>query len=255
MLQRIEHPGDLVELRLDRPPANALVPELVEGLRAAVAGEAEAGAPGLVLSGRPGMFSAGLDVPYLLTLDRPGIEGLWRGFLDLLRTLAVSPVPIGAAITGHSPAGGAVMALFCDERVMAEGDFRIGLNEVAVGIALPRELFAPLARLVGHRQAERLGVGGLMVPAAEALRLGFVDELAPLDAVVERTLARLRALLALPRGPMLATRAMFRADLAAGLDSARVVHGLVEQWFAAETQEALRRLVERLGKPGKETSK
>jgi enoyl-CoA hydratase/carnithine racemase len=162
-------------------------------------------------------------------------------------------VPVSAAITGHAPAGGAVMALFCDERVMAAGDFRIGLNEVAVGIALPRELFAPLARLVGHRHAERLGVGGLMVPASEALRLGFVDELAPLEGVVECSLERLRALLALPRGPMLATREMFRADLAAGLDSARVVQSLVAQWFSDEAQGALRRLVDRLHRSGKES--
>ena len=253
MLRRQEHSDGVLELRLDRPPANALTTEVVAELRCLLGEAVEDGAQGIVLSGRPGMFSAGLDVPRLLALDRAGIEELWRGFLALLSALAQCPVPVSAAITGHAPAGGAVMALFCDERVMAEGDFRIGLNEVAVGIALPRELFAPLARLVGHRQAERLGVGGLMVPAREALRLGFVDELAPVESVVERSLERLRGLLALPRGPMLATRAMFRSDLAAGLDSARVVQSLVAQWFSDDTQGALRRLVDRLRRPGKES--
>jgi enoyl-CoA hydratase/carnithine racemase len=253
VLRRLEHPESILELRLDRPPVNALTTELVGDLRGALAGAVEDGAQAVLLAGRPGMFSAGLDVPHLLTLPRAGIEELWRGFLGLLRELAACPLPVAAAITGHAPAGGAVMALFCDTRVMAEGDFRIGLNEVAVGIALPREMFAPLVRLVGERQAERLGVGGLLVPAAEALRLGLVDELAPVDLVAERALTRLRELLALPRGPMRATRAMFRADLAAGVDSARVVQSLVEQWFSDDTQRALRRLVERLRGPGKES--
>lgn len=252
MLRREEHPHDVVELRMERPPVNALEAELVAALRTALAEAVEEGAAAVVLSGRAGMFSAGLDVPLLLGLERPGIEELWRGYTALLREIAECPVPIAAAITGHSPAGGAVMALFCDERVMAQGDFRIGLNEVAVGIALPQEIFGPLGRLVGHRQAERLGVGGLMVPAAEALRIGLVDELAPVDRVVARAAERLRDLLALPRGPMLATRAMFRSELAAGIDSARVVHFLVDQWFTDETQEALRRLVDRLRAPGKE---
>ncbi|MEZ5330581.1 MAG: enoyl-CoA hydratase/isomerase family protein [Thermoanaerobaculia bacterium] len=253
MLRREEHPDGIVELAMDRPPANALDLELVEALRGGLAEAVAAGAEGIVLSGRPGMFSAGLDVPHLLGLERPGIEALWGAYLSLLREIAECAVPVSAAITGHSPAGGAVNALFCDERVMAEGEYRIGLNEVSVGIALPREIFGPLVRLVGERQAERLGVGGLMIPAAEALRLGLVDELVPLERVTERAVERLRALLALPRGPMLATRAMFRSELAAGLDSARVVQLLVEQWFSDTTQTALRRLVDRLRRPGKES--
>lgn len=253
MLHHEEHQDGIVELTMDRPPANAFDGALVAALRKGLSEVVEGGAEGVVISGRPGMFSAGLDVPHLLGLEREGIDALWRDYLALLREIAECPVPVSAAITGHSPAGGAVTALFCDERVMAKGDFRIGLNEVSVGIALPREVFGPLVRLVGERQAERLGVGGLMIPAAEALRLGLVDELAPLEGVTARAVARLRVLLALPRGPMLATRAMFRSELAAGLDSARVVQLLVEQWFSDETQAALRRLVDRLRGPGKES--
>ena len=126
--------GPVRELRLDRPPANALTPELIVELREALTRAPEEGVKAMVLSGRPGRFSGGLDVPYLLPLDREGMEHLWRELYRLLQTLAASPVPIAAAITGHSPAGGAVLAMFCDYRVMAEGDFLIGLNEVHVGI-------------------------------------------------------------------------------------------------------------------------
>lgn len=132
MLERHEH-GTILELRLARPPANALSPQLIAALRDAVE-EGALSAEGLVLSGAPGIFSAGLDVPALLALERQGLAEVVRDFFALVRALAACRVPVAAALTGHSPAGGAVLALFCDHRVMAAGEFRIGLNEVQVGI-------------------------------------------------------------------------------------------------------------------------
>ena len=247
MLGSIDH-GPVRELRLERPPANALAPELVTALAGAVRAAPGEGAEALVLSGVPGMFSAGLDVPYLLTLDRDGIADAWAGFYDLLRALADSPVPVAAAITGHSPAGGAVLSIFCDRRVMAEGPFRIGLNEVQVGIPLPPALFGALRRVVGRRTAERLGVAGAMISAEEALQVGLVDELSPPEEVVDRALGWCRALLELPRGPMLRTRARARRDLRdlVAVDDAGEVAGLVDDWFSDETQTALKAMVARL---------
>jgi enoyl-CoA hydratase/carnithine racemase len=248
MLERIPH-DSILELRLARPPANALSPELVAALTHAVQAAPSEGFAAVALSGSPGMFSAGLDVPLLLGFDRAGIESLWEEFLGLLRTLAGSPIPVGAAITGHAPAGGAVMAIFCDQRTMAAGDFKIGLNEVEVGIALPAEMMLPLRRLVGAGAAERLAVGGLMVRPEEALRLGLVDEVVPAESVVERSLERLRSLLARPRHAMLATRRLFRSELVSALSEGTLRRQLVEQWFSEETQGALRALVERLQGP------
>jgi enoyl-CoA hydratase/carnithine racemase len=247
MLETIDH-GPVRELRLARPPANALDPALIDALREAVAGARRGGARALVLSGRPGMFSAGLDVPHLLTRDRAAIAGAWESLYDLLSALASSPVPVAAALTGHSPAGGAVLALFCDYRVMAEGDFRIGLNEVQVGIPMPPVIHAALARQVGKRQAERLCVGAVMMTAAEARAVGFVDELAPVERVVERAVAWCTGLLALPPVAMEITRRLARKDLACLFEERRSleVDTLVEAWFSDETQAALSALVTRL---------
>ncbi len=245
MLRATPH-GGVLELQLDRPPANALSPELIAALAAAVRRAPSEGFEAVLLAGRPGMFSAGLDVPLLLTFERSAIEDLWEGFLDLLRTLAGSPVPVGVAITGHAPAGGAVISVFCDQRTMSAGAYRIGLNEVEVGIALPAPMVLPLRRLVGAGHAERISVGGLMVGPEEACRIGLVDEVVPADEVVGRALERLRELLARPRHAMLATRRLFRSELIDGLAETTIRRQLVEQWFSDETQEALRALVERL---------
>ncbi|HEY0557694.1 MAG TPA: enoyl-CoA hydratase/isomerase family protein [Thermoanaerobaculia bacterium] len=249
MIQTLDH-GPVRELRLDRPPANALDPELVTALREAVEAAPGDGVRALVLSGSPRMFSGGLDVPYLIHLDRPAMSATWRDFYAMMRALATSPIPIAAAITGHAPAGGAVISLFCDARIMADGDFKIGLNEVPVGIPLPPVFFKAMRRLVGNRQAERLCVAGLLIPPAEALRVGLIDELAPPEQVVERAVDWCRSLLALPPSAMSATRRMARADLAALFDAVteEVLEGVLDEWFSKESQRVMRELVERLAK-------
>jgi Delta3-Delta2-enoyl-CoA isomerase len=129
MIATLDH-GSVRELRLNRPPVNALSPELIASLLEAIRTAPHEGKRALVLSGLPGIFSAGLDVPQLLKLDRLAMDALWREFYALIGALACSPVPIAAAITAHAPAGGTVLALFCDHRIAAEGDWRIGLSEV-----------------------------------------------------------------------------------------------------------------------------
>jgi enoyl-CoA hydratase/carnithine racemase len=240
------------ELRLNRPPVNALSTELISALRQAIHQAPHDGARALVVSGTAGVFSAGLDLPLLVGLDGPGIARLWRELYALMKALAVSPIPIAAAVTGHAPAGGTVIALFCDWRVMARGDFKLGLSEVQVGIPLPPVLLAALRRQIGPRQAERLAVGGLIVSPEEALRVGLVDELAPPDRVLEYALAWCQSRLALPPEAMLATRQRARADLVAlfAQDSEEELRRVVDLWWSAETQSTLHTLAERLGKKG-----
>ena len=197
MLEVIRH-DTIHELRLARPPVNALDPTLVRALRAAIEGAPREGARGIVLSGRPGMFSAGLDVPALLPMKRDDLRVFWADFFGLCADLACSPIPIVAAITGHAPAGGAVLSIMCDYRVMADGAFKIGLNETQVGLAVPERIQAVLRRLVGAYRAERLMVAGTMLDAADAKAIGFVDELVATDLVVPRAIAWMGELLKLP---------------------------------------------------------
>lgn len=247
MLETIDQ-GNVRELRLARPPANALDPGLVAALRAAVERAPGDGAGALVLSAAGKLFSGGLDVPALLALDRVAMAAFLGDFLALLRALATSEIPVVAAITGHAPAGGAVLAIQCDHRVMADGDFRIGLNEVQVGIPLPRVLHSVLARVVGSRQAERLGTLGLLVSAGEAFRIGLVDELVAPELVVERAHEVARDYLALPPAAMRRTRALARSPLREIYDAEERAtwEAFVDDWFSPETQGALAALVAKL---------
>lgn len=238
----------ILELRMNRPPVNALDPSLVSALCRAINGAADEGAEGIVLAGTQGMFSAGLDVPVLLQLDRQGMSVFWKEFFALCGALARSPIPVVAAVTGHSPAGGAVLALMCDYRVMAHGPFRIGLNEVQVGLVVPDCIQLALRRVVGAYRAERLMVAGAMIDAEHAQQVGLVDELAPLEQVAQRARHWLQETLALPRTAMTATRRLARADLAAAFEdlSALPVDSFLDTWFSDETQVVMKAMVARL---------
>jgi Delta3-Delta2-enoyl-CoA isomerase len=241
--------GAVRELRLNRPPVNALNMGLIAALRNAVEVAPQDGVRALILSGAPGRFSAGLDVPLLLGLDRAAIAGLWRALYALLKTLVSSPIPIAAAITGHAPAGGTVLPLFCDWRVGAQGDCKLGLSEVQVGIVLPPMILAALRRQVGARQAERLAVTGTWISPQEALDVGLVDALVAAEHVVSRALEWCQSVLALPAEAMTVTRRNARADLVGLCNNLEPeLEAVAEAWWSPQTQHALRALVERLGK-------
>ena len=248
MLDIRNHDTEIRELRLARPPVNALDPEMVDTLLEAVRSAQTDGTRALVLSGSPGLFSAGLDLPALLQLDRDGMIGFWNGLFGLLEALARSPIPVVSAITGHSPAGGTVIALFTDYRVMARGDYKLGLNEVQVGLVVPPVIHQALARLIGAYPAERHLVAGQMISVERALEIGLVDEVQPDDEVVTRAVDWCRAHLTLPQHSMLATRALCRADLGGLFDDPKALDAdaFAEFWFREETQATLKAVVEKM---------
>jgi enoyl-CoA hydratase/carnithine racemase len=250
LLERIVH-GPVHELQLARAPVNALNPALCDALATAITETVADGAQGIVLSGGPKVFSAGLDVPFLVGLgnDRSTLKSAWNAFFAAARTLAQAPVPVVAAMAGHAPAGGCVLALCCDYRVMARGPAMIGLNETQVGLAAPEGILHLLRRVVGAHRAERMLVAGALVDAERALAIGLVDELAEIDHVTTRARIWLEELLALPRQPMLQTRALARADLVAALEPERIgLDRFIDAWFSPDTQAGLRALVAKLGK-------
>jgi Delta3-Delta2-enoyl-CoA isomerase len=249
MITVIEH-GPVRELRLNRPPANALTPELLTQLRHEVDTAPSQGVRALILSGAPGMFSAGLDIPVLLGLDRQQIAALWKNLYKTLGSLACSTIPICAALTGHAPAGGTVLAIFCDWRIAAQGGFKIGLSEVQVGLPLPPIILHGLRRLVGPRQAEKLAVRGLLLSPEEAAHVGLVDETVPAEQVVEHSIKWSEGLLAIPHAAMAYTRRQARADLVALFqrELASEIQEVGEAWWQPETQAMLRSVAERLSK-------
>lgn len=255
LIEVINH-GQIRELRLARPPVNALDTDLCRHLIQALNQAMAEDVHGIVLSGSARIFSAGMDVPHLLGHgeDRRALLDSWQAFFGAVRTLAECRVPVVAALTGHAPAGGCVLALCCDYRILARSPDPaaptvIGLNEVQVGLIAPEGIQRLMRRAVGSHRAAQLLVGGEMISAERALEIGLVDALADTDQVVPHALAWLQRLLALPRQPMLQTRAIARVDLHEALHPDLIhLDRFVEAWYAPDAQQALQGLVARLGK-------
>jgi enoyl-CoA hydratase/carnithine racemase len=248
--------GPIRLLKMARPPVNALNPELCRDLIAALETALHDDVDGVVLAGNPKIFSAGLDVPYLMSLgaDRRALQEAWQAFFGVARLIAGFRVPVVTALTGHSPAGGCVLALCSDYRVMARSTdparpLQIGLNETQVGLVVPEGIQRLMRRVVGEHRAERLLVAGAMLSAEQAHALGLVDELVAAEDVVPRAIEWLQALLALPRQPMLQTRAIAREAVIDALSPEYVqLERFVDGWFHPDCQAALKALTAKLGK-------
>lgn len=256
LIEVINH-GPIRELRLARPPVNALDTELCRALITALNHAMTEEVQGIVLSGSERIFTGGMDVPYLLHHgeDKHKLLDSWQAFFGAARALAESRIPVVAALTGHSPAGGCVLALCCDYRVMARSadpakPYVIGLNEVQVGLVAPEGIQRLMRRVVGTHRAAVLLAGGQLVSAERALEIGLVDELADGAAlVVETAITWLQTQLRLPQQPMLQTRAIARADLHEAMQPEHIqLDRFVDAWYSADAQAALQALLERLGK-------
>jgi enoyl-CoA hydratase len=216
-----DHEGGVRLLTLDRPPANAINQEFMRDLSSALddAREEEA-VRALVITGRGPFFCGGFDLHSeaqpggLLQEQATGFRLYHESHLKLL----AFPKPTIAMMNGHAIAGGTVLVLGCDYRLGVEGDYRIGLNEVAIGAAYPRAAFEIVRLRLNHQQASELLLGAQVYSASEAVRLGVVDELLPAEAFEETVMRRAAKLGSFPPEAYAHTKGMLVAEAVARIE-------------------------------------
>jgi enoyl-CoA hydratase len=166
----------------------------------------------VVLTGAGAFFSAGFDLraPRRDDDDARRLRASFRATHLALLTL---PKPTVAMVNGHAIAGGLVLALACDDRLGVEADYRIGLNEVAIGASYPRVAFEIVRLRLTHARASELLLGAAIYPASEALRLGVVEELVPPARFADTVLRRAARLGAFPREAYAHTKAALVAEV------------------------------------------
>jgi enoyl-CoA hydratase len=196
--------GNIAVIAMDDGKANALSEPMIAALRQALErAENEAGAA--VLVGRADRFCAGFDLKVMMSGPGPAIALLGHGS-ELLMRLYGAKLPLVIAVTGHALAGGALVVLTGDVRIGAAGAFRIGLNEVSIGMPLPL-LGMELAR--ARLRPTELGPATLQskIYAPEgAMRAGYLDEVVPADQVLPRALEEARRLASLPKAAYVGTK-------------------------------------------------
>jgi len=214
--------GTVATLRMDDGKANALSPVAIDGLNAGLdRASKEAGA--VLLTGRPGRFSAGFDLS-TMKAGPDAVRGLVSSGAELLLRLYESPLPIVMACSGHALAMGAVLLLGSDSRIGAAGDFKIGLNEVSIRMTLP--VFAvEIARdRLSRRHFQRAVILAEIYTPERALDAGYLDRIVPPERLAEEAMAEAERLAALPRRAFSETKQRVR-----GASVERIRRSLVDE--------------------------
>jgi len=245
--------GGVRVLTLDRPPANALdealLVELGEALAAAQHDDA---VRALVLAGAGPFFSGGFDLttPRRDAVQARALRTLYR---DVHVRLLAFPKPTLAQLSGHAIAGGLVLVLACDYRLGATGDYRLGLNEVAIGASFPRAALEIVRLRLAHARATELLLGAALYPASQALRLGVVDELLPPETLPDTMLRRAARMGAFPREAYAHTKAALLDEALARImrESPDADDRAGSVWSTAESRTARARQRAKLGTPAR----
>ena len=228
----------LALITLNRGKSNALNGEMITELTDMLHHiENDANIGGVIITGRENFFSAGLDLIELYRYNEEEIKSFWHLFLDFTAKITAFKKPMVAAINGHSPAGGCVIALACDARVMAEGKFIIGLNEVPVGIIVPDSIFHLYAFWLGKANASRSLLEGKLFSPEEALQVGLVDELVNPASIMTAAERKIRKYMALEPNTWQQSKLNIRKELiaATAVDQQETLEAVLAQWWAPST--------------------
>ena len=194
--------GDVAIVRMDDGKANALSDASIDAFNAALdAAERDAGA--VVIVGRPGRFCAGFDLS-VINAGAADAQSLLRRGGELALRLFMFPRPVVVACTGHALAAGAIILMAADHRVGAQGPFKIGLNEVSIGLPLPIYLAELAQQRLSRRHLTAATMLAHIFEPGTALDAGFLDEIVEPDAVESTAVERARSISPRPwiRGPL-----------------------------------------------------
>lgn len=231
-------------LRMEFGAANALGPPVVEELVAELKREQVP----TVLTGEGSIFSAGLNLVQLAPMDRDEMASFIERFSVLMTLTLTTRFPLVAAVNGHAIAGGCVLAMACDHRIGVDGSFKIGMNEMAIGLTLPGVVTEILRGKLSADQARTVILGGALFSPVDAIGAGLLDEIAPdSDAAIQRAVEVARDL-----GKSPVEFAAMKGSLVAPITE-RLQHTrapldvrFVESWFGEQTTALRRDLVAKL---------
>jgi len=180
----------IATVTLDDGKVNAMTLAFFEALGGALDRAEAEGPRAVVIAGRPGFFSAGLDLKVLPTLGPEDFVRTTTAFGELMLRLFTFPIPLIAAVTGHAIAGGAFLAYTCDERYVADGPFKLHVNEVAIALPLPTWALVIAANAIPRRWHTEAILHARAYAPAEARDRGIVHEVVPASDLVAAATAR-----------------------------------------------------------------
>jgi enoyl-CoA hydratase len=225
----------VVEIVLKGPGKNALSSAHMARLSAEL--NAAGGQP-VLFAGDGDAFSAGLDLREVTSFDEAGMERFLTALDDFFLQVYSYPGPTVAAVNGHAIAGGCVLALCCDHRVVGSSPkLKMGLNEVALGLEFPPATLRICRERLARRSEVEVLLGAELFGPADALRTGLVDEIA--DDAVARGRAKLEALARHPKEGYAACKRALRAATFERRGDAEAIRKNLSAWVSPALKERL----------------
>jgi enoyl-CoA hydratase/carnithine racemase len=248
---RIERSGPLAVLRLDKARGNAIDLALVEDLLSATAelSRDDAVRGVLLASAHPRIFCPGLDLVGLLELERPALAQFMGRFAQMLWGLYGLPKPMVAAVNGAAVAGGCVLALCADERLLRRG-VPIGLNEVKVGVPLPWSVALLLRVSVPPQAVAPVALLGNNFQDEDAVAVGLAHAVLDAEGFEQACLRRLEEYVERDGYSVAVTKAFLRGPVLQEMlaQEASSIGRFLDGWFSAPTRARMRQTAAALTK-------
>ena len=242
----IEAHDHIAKVKFNNGVSNAVSSDFVDELSDALKQTKEK-FNGQVLAGGNKFFSIGLNLPELLTFDRSAMTDFWYRFNQLILDIYTHPLPTSAAISGHAPAAGTILAIASDFRVIAEGRKLLGLNEVKLGIPTPYIAILILNQLLSSRHAMMMLYQGDFVEPARAKEIGLVDEVVDAEEVEACAVAKIKEIALMPDRAFRAIKENRTEDIRIKFEKHHKVQHEVflDCWFSDSTQALLSKAAEK----------
>lgn len=192
-------------------------------------------------------FSIGLDIPQLYGLTREEFQNFYHDFNQVCIDLFSFPKPTIAAITGHAIAGGCILTLCCDYRIIAEGRKLMGLNEVKLGVPVPYPAACILPYLVGYRNAREMMYTGDFYSPEDAYSMGLVDEVVHIEQVKSRSIEKATTLSAGSAQAISQIKKRHIEPIRTQIEKrlTETEERFIDRWYAEDTRRNLKEAVEK----------
>jgi len=238
---------DIAVVTINRPKVNALNEPLVEELYECLqklADKPNAHVKTIILTGLGSFFSFGLDVPEFLSYPKDAFTRFLAKFTELISYIFQYPKPVVAALNGHAVAGGCMLAIACDYRLMVSDKAKISLNEITFGSSVFASAVYILKHWVGGRNAEHILYSGKMYSAEEARGLGLIDEVVSKENLEEAARKTARDLASKNGDAFQSIKMLLRRPLWEEINKREInsILEFTEIWYSESTWENLEKI-------------
>lgn len=237
--------GNVASLTLNRGKVNPINEEMAEELSGILEEYSkDSSVKAIILTGNPVFFSFGLDIPEFLGYSKKDFTRFVRKFANLYTQLFLFNKPVIAALSGHTIAGGFMLATACDYRIMVKGKSKISLNEITFGSSLFPGSAEMLKYCVGQRKAEIIAYTGAMYSAEEALGMGLVDKVCEPDRLTEEALKAAMDFVSHYGPAFESIKKLLRSDTAElmKIKDERYRDEMIDIWYSEETWKRLKEI-------------